>query len=131
MKNYKLRVSLPIFLSLLVSCAHGVVITVCVVDSQNKGFQCVKQDQKDGYFLPFEKGSDLLCASPSDTEDFMKACKQHNVINITLCSINGESFLCKGPGTMDMPYPISQLAGDNFVCLNPQDRKRVIERCTL
>lgn len=120
---------LAIFFVLLANgCASGLKATVCLVDSANAGFQCAYNgDAAHGYFLPLEKGADLLCASPEDTEDFIKACKNHQILPIPLCSLNMPGFLCTTPSSDHYYLSLPQL--DNFVCLSSIDRKRLIQRC--
>ncbi len=108
------------------SCAHGGPdVTGCVVDSASLGFQCANSKTK--YYITFEQGKDLLCASPSDIEDFLKACKDKKVILITLCRFDTPLFTCtKSPGEQFQDVPEHM---DNYFCLSQKDRKRVIERC--
>ncbi len=117
----KLAISCAVLAS---GCASGVKLTVCLVDSAHSGFQCVYNgDTAHGYLLPFEKGTDLLCASPGDTEEFLKNCKNHVILPITLCSYKSEEFQCSDQ------LKLSLSAADNFVCLSQIDHTRLLERC--
>ncbi len=115
------------FGGLVNNCAHGVRTQICVVDTVNLGFQCVSDDHKTGFYLPFDKGTDLLCASPAQTESFLKACKEHHPIDITLCSYRDASFLCTNSTGERIIIPPHE--ADNYFCLTPRDRARVLERC--
>lgn len=100
-------------------------MTGCVVDSAHEGFQCANSKKK--FFVPFKDGEGLQCASSADTESFLKACKDHHVIEITLCSYVEPRFLCTEPSGnkyQDIPDHV-----DNYFCLSEKDKKRVIERC--
>lgn len=113
----------------LVSCGHGgPKVDVCIVDVQSKGYQCADANQK-GYFVRFDDSHDLGCASPGETESFLKACKEKKVLPVTLCSysIKEAYFRCIEPNGNQ--YPLALLDSDNYVCLSSLHRKRVIERC--
>ncbi len=111
------------------SCAHGLRTTVCIVDYNNSGFQCSGEKKKLAYFLAFEKGKDLLCYSPTDTENFVKACKDHIILPVTSCSYSNGAFLCIDPSKGS--FYISPLQASNYFCLSPRDHSRLIERCRL
>ncbi len=107
------------------SCSHGLNVTGCVVDAKNEGFQCATSKKK--FFIPFEKGTQLKCASPADTEALLKACKAHQVMDVTVCSYVEPRFLCtetNGNQYQDIPDHV-----DNYFCLSDKDRKRLFERC--
>lgn len=105
----------------------GPAVTLCIVDASNHGFQCA--DQKNKFFMPFEKSLSMVCASPFDTEEALKACKAGYILPITLCSLHLESidFLCVEPSGNQKYIAISD--ADNYVCMNNEDRKRLLERC--
>lgn len=123
---------LAFVLTLLVSdCAHGPVVTVCVVDSQNQGYQCRKNDGKDkGHFVSFLQAQQPLeCASPADTELFIKNCQQHIVVPITYCRYlpRDSDFGCTSPEGASLFIKIQD--ADNYVCMSPLDEARVLQRC--
>lgn len=91
-------------------------------------FQCIDPKHK-SYVLPLRAGDQLLCASPPDVELFLKACKAHQFLDIPLCSYSssGMNFKCNAHG--EVGPSISILEADNFVCLSPLHRQRLIERC--
>lgn len=130
----RLRISskLPlVFLTLCVvsvssGCGPGLQVTACVVDTPNNGFQCINSKKKKSY-VPFSLGGLLKCASPRDTEDYLKACQQHRVIPIPLCHIHGGDFLCINPDQTQ--FTQSYESSDNYFCMTDADRKRVQERC--
>src|SRR5690349_14312253 len=94
------RPLLTVLLTLLASssCAHGLKATVCVVDSTNWGYRCVYG--KNEFFVAFQDGKDLLCASPSDTELVIKMCKQHQIADVPLCKFRGNDFSCTDGKTL-------------------------------
>jgi hypothetical protein len=112
----------------LSNCASGPKVNVCIVDSKNDGYQCVNYKKKE-YFLTFPEQLDLVCASPYDTEAFLKACKAGSVLTVTLCSYQIESgqFQCQDP--LGKTFLLDVDKADNYLCLSAQHRKRVIERC--
>jgi hypothetical protein len=73
-------------------------------------------------------GIDLICASPQDSEDFLKECKAGKVIEIPLCSYapHEAAFLCAFYASKTSLTPEQ---ADNYFCLLPKDRKRLIQRC--
>lgn len=108
--------------------AKGIRATVCIVDAKSLGFQCNFNGEKKGYFVPFEQGGDLMCSSPEETEDFLKACKQdHKILDIVMCSWVSGSFLCMSK--VAQAYTMSPEKVDNYFCLGHQDFKRLGERC--
>jgi hypothetical protein len=114
-------------LGALGSCAKGLDVVVCVVDSEMAGFQCAKYGNEKGYFLSLQDGKSLQCASPAESEEFLKQCKQHNVLPISACSYDGAAFLCMSPGRP--AYKLDLKDADNYVCISEQDRRRISERC--
>lgn len=117
---------LGLFAVLVNNCGpKGLDLLVCIVDAKSLGFQCSKDQGATGQFILFEQGVALECASPEDTEKFLKACKDHKVVEVTICSYSVEkkSFVCED-GTL-----ISIEKADNYVCLSPKDRTRLLERC--
>lgn len=106
-------------------CKNGPVITGCVVDSKLSGYQCVYKKKE--FFTPFEKSGDLKCASPLDTEEYLKACKKGNVLIVTLCSFVKGEFECVSPIGGKVTVPASEV--DNYFCLGEKDRNRIQHRC--
>jgi hypothetical protein len=96
------------------------------VDVKRAGFACVDENQKD-LFIPFDQGRDKVCASPKDTEAFLKACKAHKLIEITLCSWDTIDFKCKDPSGAS--YGFCPACAENYFCLSEKDWGRVKERC--
>ena len=100
------------------------------MDVTSQGFECAYKKQS--RFLTYEQGADLICASPQDTELFLKACKKGIYLPITVCSVDivdinfpkGECTEISGKITYS---PINDL--ENWVCLSPQDKERLLERC--
>lgn len=115
-----------------VSCAQpgGPIVTGCVVSGKNPallGFQCVTEGGP-SFFKPLAQGYDLKCASPHDFEDALKACRNHQVLTITLCSLEAVGdFLCIDPQLNQFHLSLSD--ADNYFCLSEEDRQRVIQRC--
>jgi hypothetical protein len=98
----------------------------CVVDNTSSGYQCVYKKKE--YFVPFSQSESLQCASPDDTESFLKACKKGQVLKVTLCHYfapNG--FECESPLGVKSIIPVE--AANNYFCLSSKDMKRVQERC--
>ena len=112
---------------ILSACVHGVQTTVCIVDAVSHGFQCANKD--DSSFIKFEDGKKLLCTSPEDTEAFMKACKNHKLLEVTVCRFDISTFLCMSPQGNETHLLPAQ--ADNYFCLSIKDRKRLIERCRI
>lgn len=110
----------------LASCGHsGPLITACVVDAKNEGFQCAQKDKK--FFIKFEDGTNLICVSPTDIEQLLKACKQHKIIQTTECKWTEARFLCVDPDGnhhQEIPDLI-----DNYFCVSEKDKRRILERC--
>lgn len=110
------------------SCkSTGARITVCAVDVANSAFQCSDNGERQ-FEMPFEKGYNLECSSPEDTEYFLKACKRGEIVEVTECRYKDEEkFFCVDVTNQSFDMPISLM--DNYFCLTPQNRKRVIDRC--
>jgi hypothetical protein len=96
-----------------------------VVDAKANGYQCVYKKKE--FFLPVEKSGDLKCASPWDTEEYLKACKKGNVLLVTLCGYVKGEFECVSPHGGKVMLPIT--AVENFFCLSEKDRNRIQHRC--
>ena len=114
---------------LLQSCnKSGPAITGCVVDIQNKGFQCLKYP-KTKFFLPFGLGLDLGCSSPQDTEEFLKACERHQIIEIPECHLTAleDHFECIDGNEK---FSLELEEADNYFCVNELNRRRIIDRCS-
>lgn len=78
--------------------------------------------------MPFEKGYNLECASPEDTEYFLNACKRGEVVEVTQCRYKDPfNFLCKDVLDKYMETPMKEM--DGYFCMTPQHRERVISRC--
>jgi hypothetical protein len=132
-RAWRTRISLAALLLIssvsLSSCKHGgPLVDICIVDEKREGFQCVSYKDKE-YYLPFLRGSHLLCSSPYDTEDFLKACKKGQVLIVTLCSydLENKDFKCKDKKGQE--FHISSKQAENYACFTSQHRKRIIERC--
>lgn len=110
-------------------CAHsGPDIFACVVDAAHDGFQCA--DNKKKWFISIKEGEDLECISPSDLEDFLKACKEdHRAIPVTLCRLDlaNNDFECSPPVGVGFIKSIVEV--DNYFCVTEQSKKRIIQRC--
>jgi hypothetical protein len=102
-------------------------VTACVVDAQYQMFQCSENGERE-FSIPFEKGYLLECASPEDTEYFLKACKRGEIVEVTECRYKDPSFFyctdVTGEG-FDLPVMLA----DKYFCMTPQHKKRVIDRC--
>jgi hypothetical protein len=78
--------------------------------------------------MSLKDGKKLQCASPEDTEYFFKACKRGEVVEVTQCSFQeGNQFICKD--VMGEINSVNIAEMDNYFCVTPQHRKRVIDRC--
>lgn len=127
--RYKILVVMGI--GIVLGCAPGMNSTVCVVDPPNAGYQC-STDRQPGYYINWEQGKDLICASSADAEEFLKSCKQHEILPITLCTYEASppGFLCKAPGTGPGEGVVISLdQANNYFCLSPKDHRRLLERC--
>ena len=132
------KTSYPLFKALLIlfisfslfACASlGPAITACTVDVDKNGFDCVTYPSKKS-FIAFSLGLDLLCASPEDTEDFLKACKEQNqILPITYCqlSIFEKYFTCTDPNGETSELPVKD--ADNYFCVSELNLKRIKQRC--
>jgi len=112
-------------------CGHsGAKVNVCVVDAPAEGFQCSEAKKKTETFIPFSKGSNLNCISPSDLEQGLKLCQKGILPTLTLCKISEYSpysFTCITP--VNESYNITPEQADNYACLSDRDKKRILERC--
>lgn len=121
---------IPLLLSIS-ACSHGgPKVTACIVDAELRGFDCVKYPNKE-LFIPFVMGNDLICEAPADLEDQLKACKYKKPIpNVPLCSysLSDGLFHCQ-EGSSAVFFMTPELA-DMYFCTSPQDRKRLIDRCS-
>lgn len=125
-KPRQLKVFLILLGSFVNGCASGLKAQVCIVDAAHLGFQCAGQNIK-SHFVLFEDGRELQCASPKDSEEFLKQCKEHKVLPIDMCSYDGASFLCTTP--QGDAYRLLYQDADNYMCLSAQDFRRLRERC--
>lgn len=115
-----------IWVSGVTGCAKGgPEVEVCIVDAVHRVFQCAKG--KSNRALPLAQGVGLKCASPPDTEEFLKACKQGTLLQVTQCVYTDQGFLCLD--ILGHQKIISISDADNYACLNDQDYKRITERC--
>lgn len=93
------------------------------------GFQCATSKEKQ--FIQLKDGKDLMCISPDDFEQFLKACKKdHRVLAVTVCKffeLDPVMFTCAPPDGQSFPMSIDQV--DNYFCVSPSDRRRIEERC--
>lgn len=131
----QLSLSLLLF-ALFSSCAHveekyidaGPVVTACVVDLPNDGFECIKTEEEKGALVSFSNAPDLICTSPKDLEDSLKACKRGVFLPVKVCTVSKGAVSCND--TIGAPFSIELKAMDNYMCFNAQDRKRIFDRCT-
>lgn len=131
MKRSKQLVALGILFVSSVSCKTGLIVTGCVVDASSLAFQCIKTGEKEGFTLSLDQGEKLICSSPDDTERFLVACREsHVAITVEVCSYqkNDAQFKCTVPGG-GVYYARPQLV-DNYYCLSPRDRSRVVKQCS-
>lgn len=99
------------------------------MDLKSQGYQCITEPNIKS-FKTWKQGQEvgLKCASPQETEDFLKACKQqHQVLPITLCHYIPDGFTCVDPDGHQ--FPLDWNAADNYFCMDDQDWKRTRERC--
>lgn len=115
MKNLMQLLPLLSLFALSSSCAHietiepqllGPIVNPCIVDIKSEGYQCAGRDSASS-FVAF-KDIDLRCVSPSELEQFIKACKEGKLIPLT--------------------YLTPPLA-DNSFCLNQKEWQRIGDRC--
>ena len=113
----------------LVSCGTpgGPRVTICIVDASLFGYQCTDMEEAENLIPFIEDGTDLFCTSPSEVEAFLKACKQHKILETDLCQYQKKRFACKKPNGQN--YHLEIKAADNYVCLSTLHRSRIIERC--
>ena len=123
-KNVMQLVRLGILSVILGSGASGPKVRVCMVDAKNLGYQCVDSKNRKS-FRPLDE--DVGCSSPYDTEAFLKACKDGEILPITVCRYHYPHFYCEEPGGGQ--YFITVNAADNYACVSDQHRKRIQERC--
>lgn len=110
----------------------GPAVVGCVVTTKvpsRLGFDCVDEKDNHVFFKPLNEGYDMKCAKPHDVEDALKACKQNQVLKITLCSLVAPEaeFLCQTPQLSYFNIALSD--ADNYFCMNERDYQRIIERC--
>lgn len=101
-----------------------------MVDSVNSGFQCYNEKNKDGFYVSFYDGRTLLCTSPYEMEDVLKACKQGLPLpSVLYCAYSPDKsgFICPAEGGVQGVFPPNQM--ENYYCMSKQDIKRVMERC--
>lgn len=127
MRNMRRLGILLLFCVGLADCAHGIRLEVCLVDAVNSGFRCSGEDIKKKFFLTFDQGKSLVCASLTDIEQFVKACKEKRTLEITLCSYDSGSFLCIDP--IKNSFRLSLDKVDNYFCLSPKSQVRMRARC--
>lgn len=63
-----------LFALFISACKNGPAVTVCVVDPERLGLQCVRPDET-AYFLPLVDAENFACFSPRDLERILKACR--------------------------------------------------------
>lgn len=116
------------------SCGHhGPDVRLYEVDPSNHGFQC--SSRKGCSFMSFADSllvrpeDKLSCVRPDYLELVIKACKQHQILPVTICELDAGmlSFNCK-PVIGD-PYTLAVDLADNYACLSDQDFRRMKERC--
>jgi hypothetical protein len=123
-----LLATLLVLSGVLNSCKAGPKVRGCVVDAKKEEFACVTYPDVRSV-IPFEEGQNLECMSATDLEQALKACKEHRVKDVTLCSVRLErqDFWCLPPEGNAFFLDYKQV--DNYFCLSPKDRRRVLERC--
>ena len=70
----RLRAWFALFALFISSCKNGPAVTVCVVDAERLGLQCVRPDET-AFYLPLKDADNFACFSPRDLERILKACK--------------------------------------------------------
>lgn len=118
-----------IFLLCVFSCASpGPKVTVCVVSAQSEVYDCIDGNNTKTQ-VPFSQDPGLICSSPHDLEEALKACKAGNILTVTSCTLKyaNSEFLCVQPNGSQffLLYPDAE----NYVCLSGQDKQRLLERC--
>lgn len=106
---------------------QGPVVTSCVVDLASGGYQCATYD-KDPFFLPFKDARAMECIAPMDLETSLKACKKGKKIEVQVCTISEQDVSCQSPVATATTKTLSSM--DNYFCLTPTDRARLLQRCT-
>ncbi len=106
--------------------SFGPAVTVCVLDSAKKGYQCV-YFPKAKSFVTFDGNRNLRCISPEESENALKACRKKQVLPVTLCAYSASDFLCTSPDGAQAHRSAESL--ENYVCISEQDRLRILERC--
>lgn len=106
---------------------QGPIVTSCVVDMKNGGYQCGRIDQADPFFLSFSDAATMVCVSPMDLEDSLKACKKGEVLIVPLCTISNRLVACQDIEAKPVVKDLTEM--DNFWCLNQVDRNRLLQRC--
>ncbi len=126
----QLKILLNLFVIFSLSaCASGPKVEICILDSENKGFQCATQKKK--RFVSFEDGaSKLECAEPDNIEQYLKACENHQLIPLTTCKLVADFVALKCEPAEGSPYAIPVQESDNFFCMSRKDFLRLSERCT-
>ena len=113
-----------------VSCGHlGADITACTIDAEGGQFECASGNNR--FALSFKDGHNLGCMSPMDLEDVLKACKQHQKLEATMCQLDGDftKYLTCYPPDNRAKYSITIAMANSYFCLSQQDYKRVQQRC--
>lgn len=113
-----------ILLTLFVGCKSGPEVTGCVSDPKANGFQCGSK-KDNSIFIPYEKSTGLVCMSPLDIKDFLKGCRQHEIIQVSLCKLSMPtlSFHCISPSS-DV-FSITLDESDNYFCMTETDLKKL------
>ena len=70
----RLKVLFALFALFISGCKNGPAVTVCVIDPERLGLQCVRPDET-AFFLPLVDAENYACFSPRDLERILKACK--------------------------------------------------------
>ncbi len=81
-------------------------------------------------FIPLAEGQKLNCASPTELEDFLRACENHKLIDVEICHFNHaeQGFECVNPDD-HKSILISVEDADNYFCVSDRDLARIKERC--
>lgn len=69
-----LKAWFALFVLCISGCKNGPAVTVCVIDPERLGLQCVRPDET-AYFLPLVDADNFACFSPRDLERILKACR--------------------------------------------------------
>lgn len=115
-------------------CGHfGPDITGCRfmngVNDQTSFFRCVKHGQK-AWSWNLVQGHGLMCTTPFEFENFLKACKKKVVLDVTTCLLNQDNsvFNCQVPNG-GPNYQQSFMEANNDFCVSPLDLGRIKQRC--